>query len=316
VRSVLCRRLRLVGFAALGMIAAMPALVAAQQGTQTSLSAETRDLNGRTRATLSVAVVGEDGQPVSGPVVIEDGRKQVAGAALDEQGKAAIAIDLVAGEHALKAVYAGDSEHRASSAVAAVSAQASSTPDFGISVSPASISLTQGQSGSVTVTVTPIDASALTAPLFVTLSCSGFPDQSSCTFTPENVEVVPNATANINSSMVITTVRGTVKAVPPGLRHENPVVFAALLPGVLALAGMGFAARRRRWLSRLSQIALVGLVSVLGVTACSPQYDYYNHGPTHNLPTPAGTYTLTVTAQTSNGITAARHTTTLGLTVK
>ena len=138
MRRVLCRRLRLIRFAVLG-IAVMPTLAFAQQGTQTSLSAQTRDVNGRTTAMLSVRVVGEDSQPVSGPILIEDGRKQVAGAALDGQGNAKIAIDLAAGEHALRAVYAGDSEHQASAAQASVQAQASSTPDFSVAVSPASL---------------------------------------------------------------------------------------------------------------------------------------------------------------------------------
>jgi hypothetical protein len=74
--------------------------------------------------------------------------------------------------------------------------------------------------------------------------------------------------------------------------------------------------RRRRFLSRLALVSLVALVSVLGTTACSPLYNYFNHGPTHNLPTPAGTYTVTITAQSSNGVTATTHSTTVALTVK
>jgi len=57
-------------------------------------------------------------------------------------------------------------------------------------------------------------------------------------------------------------------------------------------------------------------VSVLGTTACAPRYNYYNHGPPYNLPTPAGSYTLLITAQSSNGIAAATHTTQFALTVQ
>ena len=42
----------------------------------------------------------------------------------------------------------------------------------------------------------------------------------------------------------------------------------------------------------------------LGTTACNPLYNYYNHGPVPNPATPSGTYTVTVTAQSSNGVTA------------
>jgi hypothetical protein len=318
VRSSFCRVLRFSSFAAAGLVAILPAFAAAQQATQTSLSAQTHDANGRTQAALSIHVTGGDGQPASGPVVIKDGARQLAGVALDAQGNAALTVDLLPGPHALRAVFAGDTDHQASSsAVSDVLAQTSATPDFGISLNPASISLTPGQSGTVVASVTPINASALTAPMFVTLSCSGAPDQSSCTFTPENVEILPNATAPINSSLVFTTAAGTGSV---GLVHPQggnaPVSLAILLPGALAFGGLAFAVRRRRWLSRMAMIGFVGLVTTLGVTGCAPRYNYFNHGPNHNLPTPAGTYTLLISAQSSNGVTATTHSTKFALTVK
>ena len=302
----------------MGIAVVLPAFAVAQQATQTSLRAETRDANGRTQATLSIAVAGEDGQPVSGPVVIKDGKRQLAGAALDADGKAQIAVGLLPGDHDLRAVFAGDSEHGASiSEVSAVSAATTATPDFSVSVSPASLSLTAGQSGTTTISVTPINANALTAPMFVTISCSGFPDQSSCSFTPENVEILPNATASVTSSMLVTTARGSASLVKPAIKPEsNPVSWAVLLPGAFGFAGLAFAARRRRWLSRMVVIAFLGMVTTLGMTACAPRYNYYNHGPPHNLPTPSGSYTLKVTAQSSNGVTATTRSTSLALTVK
>ena len=82
------------------------------------------------------------------------------------------------------------------------------------------------------------------------------------------------------------------------------------------MAGLAFSARRRRWACRLFLLALIGFVSVIGATACAPRYNYYNHGPPFNLPTPAGSYTLQITAQSSNGITATTHTIPFALTVK
>ncbi|HEY3707545.1 MAG TPA: Ig-like domain-containing protein [Terracidiphilus sp.] len=318
MRSSFCRLARLSRFAAAMMAAALPAFAAAQQATQTSLSAETRDINGRTRATLSVAVAAADGQPAAGPVVIQDGKQQLAGAALDAEGKAQIVVDLLPGDHHLKAVYAGGIGFQTSkSDASAVSAAAPAAADFAISVSPGTMSLTQGQSGTLVASVTPIAASALSAPMFVTLSCGGFPDQSSCSFTPENVEILPGATAAVKSNLVITTQAGSASLAKPPMKPEaNPVSWALILPGALGFAGMAFAARRRRWLRQLSLIAFIGVVTTLGMTACAPRYNYFNHGPTPNLPTPAGTYTLNVTAQSSNGVTATTHNTTFVLTVK
>jgi hypothetical protein len=299
---------------------AMPALaLGAESGpglaTQTTLAAETRDQGGRTQATVAVTVNGEDGLPATGAVVIGDNGAHLAGAALDAQGQANLVVALPAGPHSLTAAYAGDATHRASlSEAAQVQAQASSTPGFLISVAPATMTLTAGQTGTLTASVTPQNSSGLTAPMFVTLSCSGLPDESSCNFTPENVEILPNATAAVTSTMVIVTqVASYASAAHPG---SNSVNWAFLLPGALGLGGLAWGARRRAWLNRLSLLALVALVAMLGATACNARYDYYNHGPPINPATPAGTYTVTVTGQSSNGVTAITNSTTVALTVQ
>ena len=79
-----------------------------------------------------------------------------------------------------------------------VRAQATAaTPDFAVSVAPASLVGESRAVGIRIVSLTPVNAGSLTGPMFVTLACAGFPDQSSCTFTPENVEIQPDATAAI-----------------------------------------------------------------------------------------------------------------------
>jgi hypothetical protein len=88
-----------------------------------------------------------------------------------------------------------------------------------------------------------------------------------------------------------------------------------LLPGILGLGGLAWGARRRSWLSRLALLALIGLVTTLGTTACSPLYYYYNHGPDRTPATPSGTYNVIVTAQSSNGVSAITNSTTMVLTV-
>ena len=320
MRGIVCRGPRLELVAGLVIALALPALaLAAESGqglaTQTALTAETRDLDGRTEATLAVTVSGEDGLPATGGVVVSDRGVQLAGAALDAQGQASIVVALPAGPHFLTAAYAGDATHRASvSQAAQVQAQASSTPNFLVSVSPAAMTLTPGQTGTLTASVTPQNSSALSVPMFVTLSCSGLPDQASCTFTPENVEILPNATAAVTSTMVIVTqVASSASAARPG---SNSIAWAFLLPGALGLGGLAWGVRRRAWLLRLSLLALVAFVAMLGATACNARYDYYNHGPPINPATPAGTYTVTVTAQSSNGVTAITNSTTMVLTVQ
>lgn len=323
MRGLNCRGVRLNKIVIVGMALALPAwamgAAASTTATQTRMTAETHDLNGRTQAVLSVSVAAEDGAPATGAVVIEDAGKPLAGAVLGEDGTAQVNVGLLPGAHALRAVYAGDASHLTSvSEPAAVSAQASAVPGFTIAVSPASMTLTAGQTGNVAVSVTPVNASALSAPMFVTLSCSGNPDQSACTFTPQNIEILPNATAAVTSNMVISTqAKGTRSFLNPiDGGKNNPMSWAILLPGVLGLGGLAFGARRRRWLQRLSLIALVGLVGTFGMTACAPRYNYFNHGPAYNLPTPPGTYQMQVTAQSSNGVTAITQNAGFALTVQ
>lgn len=307
--------------AALGLALAGPAWAAgppvAMQSTATTLSAETRIQNGRTIASFAVAVKGEDALAPTGAVIIEEDGRQLAGAALSAEGQARLEFAVPPGNHNFVAMYNGDPSHQASvSTVSGVRAQATSAaPDFQLSVAPGSLTLTAGQSGTATVSLAPVNASALTGPMFVTLACSGFPDQSTCTFTPENVEILPNATTAVTSSMSLVT-QGRNRTGMLGRAERNPVAWAVLVPGMAGLGGLAFAVRRKPWLSRLCLLALVGMVAVLGTTACAPRYNYYNHGPPFNLPTPTGSYTLQITAQSSNGVTATTHSTPFALTVQ
>ncbi|MGO8760126.1 MAG: Ig-like domain-containing protein [Terracidiphilus sp.] len=336
---MICRSLRrewVAGACAAMALAVLPLAAGAQQiTTYTNLTVLTSNQDGRTRATASISVTGADGQPASGVVTLEDGSQQLAQAVLNDEGAATAKVALVGGEHALRAVYAGDAQHSSSaSTTSTVAATTSSTPNFSLTltaVSPTTLplTLTAGDSGTIAVTVVPEDNSALTSPMFVTLSCSGLPSESSCTFTPESVEILsttPTSCASgsaasacppVSSMLIQTQEQVTKNGVRPGSqgRGSSPVAWAVLLPGILGLGGMAWGARRRRWLRRLALMALVGLVTTLGMTACNPLYYYYNHGPTHPVATPSGTYTVTVTGQTSNGVTAITNSTTFVLTV-
>lgn len=116
-----------------------------------------------------------------------------------------------------------------------------------------------------------------------------------------------------------TQSQGTAaKAVParPPIRQANPVAWAFLLPGALGLGGLAFGAQRRRWLGRMALVALLGLITTLGATGCSPLYWYYQHGPGDTPATPVGNYNITVTAQSNDGVTALTNSTSLVLTVQ
>jgi hypothetical protein len=332
-----CRGLRLELVAGLGIALALlilPGSAARAQSARTETTlAVSGGAAGQTHAT--VTVTEDSGVPASGIVAIEEGGRQLASAVLNASGQANTTIDLPGGSHTLRAVYEGNATLQSSaSRPQATTTTTGTTPDFQVTVSSLqpSSTLAAGSSGSSTVTVTPTNNAALTSPMFITLSCSGLPDQSACSFTPATVEIVattpascaagsPAATCPPTASMVIQTqapgTAGHTGMLRPAGPMEPPtrVALALLLPGVLVLGGLALG-ERRRWLSRILMLAAVGVVTMLGATACNPHYHYYNNGIPRNPATPAGNYTVTVTAQSSNGITAITHSTTLAMTVQ
>jgi hypothetical protein len=330
VRGIFCRSLRLELVAGLGFALAIPALAFATENqgmaTQTSLVAETQVQGGHTQATLSVHVLGADGQPATGTVNILDHGKPLAGIALNSEGSAKTALAISGSAHDLTAVYAGDSTHRLSTSsnteVKAMASASSSTFDYEASVSPASLTLKAGQvtGNTATLTLTPSNASTLTTPVFITLDCTaGLPDESSCTPYPATLEILPTSTAATAPTATLTFVTvaasGTTSRNQDPLARVRPYALAVIFPGALGLAGLAWGTRRRRWLSRLSMMALVGMVVMVGATGCNPRYGYLNHAPNSNIATPSGSYTVTISAQTSDGVTATNRTTSMALTI-
>jgi hypothetical protein len=320
----------------------MPALAfAIPVGVTTTTTLTAGALSGCSQA-LTVTVAASGTPVTSGTVTIfdqfEGNAVQLASVALSSSGTASPTVALAAGSHSLTANFTGIAGYQASTSTAVLVSVATEC-EFTVALSnftPASTSantltLTPGQSGSLTITVAPSVefTSTLTAPMFVTLSCSGLPDGATCIATPENLEILSTTPGSCpsgslasacppTSSIVIQTYAASTASaspVPPQGKGSTPIAWAFLLPGALGLGGLAWGARRRRWLNRLSLVALVGLVTVLGTTGCNPRYNYLNHGPPTNPATPAGTYTVTVSAQTNNGVTAIIHSTTFVLIV-
>jgi len=326
---------------AAGITAVLAAAAMAQStgmATHTTLATESQEMGGRTVTTYSATVLGEDGAPATGVVRLQEQGRNLASAALDSEGKAEIlAGSLTAGDHALRAVYGGDSVHGSSQSDAVtVHSDASAVPSFALAISPASLpasgqTLVPGDSGNVTATITSVNG--FTG--FVSLSCAGAPvspgsstDNAmpvgvTCVFTPANLQIT-SAVANSNNPTLTSfvTVQTTAPAGAnglnrkpsglPGQNSQNALALAVLLPGVL---GLGVLGRKRKLFGRVALLLLVGGVTVLGTSACNARYKYLNHPPTANFGTLPGAYTLTVWAQTSDGVTASEEFETLGLTV-
>lgn len=335
-------RLELVRGLVIALAVAALSVVAAHAigaGTTTTLTAtatqaaEISPAATCTLTNLAVVVTGTEGVP-AGTVAIEDGSVQLATATLvpssqPDSSQANFVLDLPNGSYSLSAVNPGDGTAFPPSTPVSVSISSQCDSAFVVTASTTTqppttlttLTLTPGQAGTAVITVTPSHefVSSLTGPAFITISCSGLSDLATCASTPENIEILPGQNAGVASSMVIQTYAASTTSIQPASRPgkgSSPISWAFLLPGALALGGLGWCARRRSWAKRISLLALVGLVTLLGTTACNPRYYYEHHGPIPNPPTPAGSYTVKVAAQTSNGVTAAAYFTSFELTVK
>lgn len=338
MRGKNCRGLRLKLIAGLTIALLMPALTVvaahAQTATTTTLTAGTLNVCSQP---LTVGVTAGGSAVSSGTVTIKDvfnsGSSPIylASAALSSAGTASPTLSLAEGSHILTAVFNGTTADAISTS-SSVSVNVDAQCEFMVGVSnftPATTpanTLTPGQSGTAIITVIPSLAfvdSLEGSPATVTLSCTGLPDNSSCPINPSSVEIQSTTT----STMTIQTQAASTTSSSPARqprKGSSPIAWAFLLPGALGLGGLAWGARRRqggvrgrvgRWLGRISLLMLVGLVTLLGTTACNPRYDYLNHGPSPGSATPAGSYPVTVTGVYNNGVSATTRSTTFALTV-
>lgn len=299
-------RLGITRLTGLAFMISVLGLAQAQVTTHTQLSSAASDHG----VTFTANVSDSAGNAATDGIVTFDNAQGASlGSAFVTDGKATLTLDRqLSGQ--VYAVYGGTSGFRASTAQAQVTGDAASTlPDFSVTANPTSLSLSPGQYGTVVLTITPINGFSN----MVTLSCSSPPPASACIFTPTTI--TPLNGNPVTSSLEITTLASSgARLAWPG---RERTAYAFVLPGILALAGLG-ASRKRSGLNALSVLGLAALLagSALGLSACSQRYNYLNHPPAPNPGIAAGNYTVTVAAYSNNGAAVTSHTLNIALTVK
>jgi hypothetical protein len=176
---------------------------------------------------------------------------------------------------------------------------ASTTPPpvFTLGVGANSLQVTPGQTGTATITVTVTSGT----PPALTFTCSeaSAPALASsgsvCTVSP----ATPTNAGSV--SLQIPTFAPTAQLRRP-LGSSRGIFFAVLLPGLFGIVfTAGSRKRTARGLRFLSLIVVLGF-STLWLSSCSS-----NSSSTHNPGTPAGSYSVSVTASTggANPVTAS-----------
>jgi hypothetical protein len=278
-------------------------LVGAPVATTTTLSASATSVDEQQKVTLTATV---QGSAPTGAVTFLNGTTFLGTAPISGNSASLTASFASAGSASLTASYGGDQNNLAStSSPITVTIVA---PSFAVAVSPASATVTAGQSATFTVTVTPAGGFATA----VALSCGALPSQASCAFATPSV--TPSGGQPVQVMLKVSTAASTadLRQNPPGLPGREPWFPA----GAMSLAGLlGLARVRRaslRWRQWLQAVVLL-------TTACALSASLIGCGggggtTPSNPGTPAGISTISISAAATGS--SSPQTTSIQLTVQ
>jgi hypothetical protein len=211
---------------------------------------------------------------------------------------------LANGSNSITAVYSGDSNFLGSGSGAATLTVGN--PDFKVSANPGNVTISGSVPGSSNLLLTPGPGLGFVGA--VTLSCSGLPMGSSCTFLPAqpNLDGFTPLTVALNISKPTSLTAVLPMAPARGARR-----FLSSL-GAVTLAGVFLLARPRK--KRAGQLrALLVLAGILGaMSGCSG----VKGGSTPPGGTSTNSFIATVTASGGAGAQTVSHTLTLAVTVQ
>ena len=260
--------------------------------TATALTASAATITAGASVTFTATVTvtgasGSTGTP-TGTVTFLDGTTTLGTGTLNASGVATYSSSaLSTGAQSITAQYGGDSNFAASTSTAVtVTVQAPVPPSFTLGASPASLSITAGQSGTTTLSVTP--AGGFAQP--VTFTCSGLPSEATCTFAPATV--TPGASA-VTTTLTIATTAAQASVLRSGMT-------GLLALGSVLLLVMPGSRRLVRWSRSFGLILALTLGGVLigcGGGGNSGSGSSGSSGDTTSNPgTPSGTSAVTITA--------------------
>jgi Bacterial Ig-like domain (group 3)/FG-GAP-like repeat len=272
-----------------------------QAATTTALKASPTagDVNGQITLTATVT-----GSIPTGTVTFASGMTSLGKATL-ANGAATLQTSFAsAGSYPITATYQGDANNLGSTSSPVTVVIAS--PDFTVSASPTSGSVAAGQSATYTFTVTPTAGYVGT----VKFACGALPNLATCSFSPASI--TPSGGTAVTSTLTVATAAASAM-----LHPERP--FGPSSPwipaGGLALAGivgLAFTPNRvRRWNRQMRLLSWGFLLASLSLALAGC-------GGGNSMPsqpgTPAGTYSISVSAADSAG--GPQHSASISLTVQ
>jgi hypothetical protein len=225
-------------------------------------------------------------------------------------GSAALTLTTLAtGTHNITAAYSGDSKFnpRTSNPLTQV---VEGVPDFNLNISPGGATLAAGSSANFTVKVDPLNSFVGT----ISLSCSwtGTPAGTSCQLTPASLAIGSDGKSAASTLAASTASNSVSSMARPRTGPAGPIVAMAIWLAPIGFAGFTLSRQRQR---RFLTFCLVALLAggLLFNSACGGNST--NSGNPASG-TPAGTYSIIVTASSSNGTGTVQHSSVVTVTVQ
>jgi len=290
-------------------------LTISQTGAAVLLTASSATTPAGAPLVLTATLTGSNGVLPTGNVLFFDGTTLL-GTVLSANGTASLTVTTLAtGTHALTARSAGDSNYGPTTSnivteIITSSGGGGTGADYSISASPAGLSIKQGSSGSVTLTITPINGYTGQ----ITLGCVTLPQNASCNFLPAtftlNGTTSQTVTLTVNTNSSVASLR---EPEMPGSRNMTSMAGFALLPAML-LAGI-FGWRRRNGFAGIRLLAmLLAVTAMLSLSGCVKVVEP-GSGVSGGSNAPLGTSTIIITATPQNATTGTSHTLSLIVSV-
>ena len=252
--------------------------------------------------TFTAVVTSADGTPTGGTVTFSDGSNTLGNGMVDGTGKATFTTSsLPAGNHSITATYNENLNlfFAASSPSAALNQVVNAT--FSLPPSGALDSPTLSAGGNTTATVTITPQGNFNNPINLTCSVSPSPSLApTCSLNP--TQVTPKGAAVMSTLTVSTTAATSGALSVPSIQHRSLPLYAIwlVLPAML-LGGAGLSARDRKKLITCMLLALA-VTSIVFMVACGGGGSSGGNGGGGSAGTPAGAYTITVTATSGNTV--------------
>ena len=260
-----------------------------QAATITSLSETQTASTGGTTAVFTVSVGNSSGTAIpTGNVSLTDGGVTFSTLPVGASGVTIFTITTLApGSHTIAAVYPGAVGGFTSSTSAPQIVTIPVPPDFTLSLSATTTTVTHGNPATTTFSITP--SGGFTAPTAVT--CIGAPANSTCTASPNPVTPV-----GLNPAITTVTLQTSITTASPETRA--PRFSLAVLPlGLLTAFTLFLVPRKRRPVILMLIVSAASLFAAIG---CGGKGAASNQPIT--LTTAPGTYTPTITATSGTDI--------------